>query len=51
MGATISNGAKVESFGIVAAGGVVPDGVTVKSNQIWAGNPAVYLRDITPEEK
>lgn len=32
MGATISEGAKVESYGIVAAGAVVPAGVTVKSN-------------------
>lgn len=32
MGASIGDGAKVESFGIVAAGGVVPAGTTVKSN-------------------
>ncbi|KRX07622.1 Trimeric LpxA-like protein [Pseudocohnilembus persalinus] len=51
MGSTICDGATVESYGIVAAGSVVPEGVTVKSNQIWSGNPAQYLRDITPEEK
>lgn len=32
MGSTICDGATVESYGIVAAGSVVPEGVTVKSN-------------------
>lgn len=32
MGASVCNGAKVESFGVVAAGAVVPEGAIVKSN-------------------
>jgi carbonic anhydrase/acetyltransferase-like protein (isoleucine patch superfamily) len=51
MGASISNGATVQSYGVVAAGAVIPEGTTVPSYQIWAGNPARYLRDLTNEEK
>lgn len=51
MGASVRNGATVQSYGVVAAGAVVPEGTTVPSYQIWAGNPARYLRDITNEEK
>jgi len=32
MGATVSSGSKVESYGIVAAGAVVPPNTTVKAN-------------------
>lgn len=51
MGSTLSQGSKVESFGVVAAGAVIKENTTVPSNQIWAGNPARYLRDISPEER
>lgn len=51
MGASVRNGATVQSYGIVAAGAVIPEGTTVPSYQIWAGNPARYLRDLTNEEK
>ena len=51
MGATISRGSKVESFAVVSAGAVLPEGTTVPSGQIFAGSPARYLRDLTQEEK
>eukprot|EP00349_Pseudokeronopsis_sp_Brazil_P001099 CAMPEP_0202965426 /NCGR_PEP_ID=MMETSP1396-20130829/9402_1 /ASSEMBLY_ACC=CAM_ASM_000872 /TAXON_ID= /ORGANISM="Pseudokeronopsis sp., Strain Brazil" /LENGTH=320 /DNA_ID=CAMNT_0049688135 /DNA_START=156 /DNA_END=1119 /DNA_ORIENTATION=- len=51
MGATVHSGAVVESFAMVAAGAVVAPGTVVPSGQIWAGNPARYLRDLTQEEK
>ncbi len=35
---------------MIAAGAVVPPNTTVPSGQIFAGNPAKYLRDIKPEE-
>ena len=47
----MARGARVESFGVVSAGAVVPEGVTVPSGQIFAGAPARYLRDLTQEEK
>ncbi len=51
MGAIIMDGAVVESGGWVAAGALVTPGKRVKAGQIWAGNPAKYFRDMTPEEK
>jgi len=51
MGATVGEGAVVESFGVVAAGANVEPGTTVPSGQIYAGSPARYLRDLTQHEK
>jgi gamma-carbonic anhydrase len=51
MGATIHKDAIVEPYAVVAAGAVVPEGTVVMSGQVWAGNPAKYLRDVTQEEK
>ena len=51
MGASVHRGAKVESFGVLSAGGVLEEGNTVPSGQIFAGSPAAYLRDLTQEEK
>lgn len=51
MGSTVGSGSTIESFAVVAAGAVIPTGSTVPSGQIWAGNPARYLRDLTQEEK
>jgi len=51
MGATIHRDAIVEPYAMVAAGAVIPEGTVVPSGQVWAGNPAHYLRDVTQEEK
>lgn len=51
MGSIIMDLAKVESFGMLAAGAVLTPGKVVKSGQIWAGNPAKYFRDLTEVEK
>lgn len=51
MRATILDGAKVESEGMLAAGALLTPGKIVKRGQIWAGNPAKYFRDITAEER
>jgi carbonic anhydrase/acetyltransferase-like protein (isoleucine patch superfamily) len=51
MGATLHKNVTVESYGIVAAGSVVSEGTVVPSGQVFAGNPAKYLRDATQEEK
>lgn len=51
MGATVEEGCVIESYGMVAAGAYVPKGTTVPSGQIFAGNPAAYLREVTSEER
>lgn len=50
MGATV-NGATLNSYAVLAAGAVLQPGQTVPSNQVWAGNPAEYLRDLSAEER
>jgi carbonic anhydrase/acetyltransferase-like protein (isoleucine patch superfamily) len=50
MHSTVMDGAVVESGAWVAAGALVTPGKRILKGQIWAGNPARYLRDIKPEE-
>ncbi len=51
MGSIIMDLARVETYGMLAAGAVLTPGKVVKSGQIWAGNPAKYFRDLTQTEK
>lgn len=51
MGSIVMDLAKVESYGMLAAGAVLTPGKIVKSGQIWGGNPARYMRDLTQVEK
>lgn len=51
MGAILNPGSKVESLSFVAAGAVVGKGQVVKSGELWVGNPARKLRDLTSDEK
>ena len=51
MGSIIMDLVRIESFALIAAGAVVTPGKIVKSGQIWGGNPAKYMRDLTKEEK
>lgn len=50
MGATIMDGAKVESRSVVAAGALLPPGTVVPTGQVWAGSPAKFLRQLMPDE-
>lgn len=50
MGATVRH-STVHSGGMVAAGAVVNPGSEVKEGEIWAGNPAQLLRNVTPLER
>ena len=43
--------AQVEKGAIVAAGAVVQPDTVIPTGQLWAGNPAKFLRDVKPEEK
>ncbi|MDA9817820.1 gamma carbonic anhydrase family protein [Flavobacteriaceae bacterium] len=50
MGCVVMDMAVVEEYAMLAAGAVLTPGKVVKSGQIWAGNPAKYLRDLTQKE-
>ncbi len=51
MGAIVMDLARVEQYGMLAAGGVLTPGKIIKAGQIWAGNPAKYFRDLTQIER
>jgi carbonic anhydrase/acetyltransferase-like protein (isoleucine patch superfamily) len=50
MNAVISEGCVMERTSMVAAGSVLLPHTVVPSGQLWAGNPAVYIRDLKFEE-
>lgn len=50
MGAVILDEAVIEERAMVAAGAVVTPRKVVPSGQLWGGNPARYMRDLTKEE-
>lgn len=49
MNAVVLDDAVIESNSIVAAGSVVTKGTIVKSGSVYAGIPAVKIKDISPE--
>ncbi|NBO18956.1 MAG: gamma carbonic anhydrase family protein [Proteobacteria bacterium] len=50
MRATLMDGVVVESGAMVAAGALVTPGKHIPAGQLWAGSPAKYFRDLTPED-
>ena len=46
MGAIIMDGAIIYSNSIIGAGALVKEGTVVKSGSVWAGIPAVKIKDI-----
>ena len=48
MGSIINEGAVIETNAFIAAGAVVPERTIVPSGTLWMGNPARYVRDLTP---
>ena len=50
MKASVLDGAVVESGAMVAAGAVVTPGKVVRRGELWAGNPAQKLRDLTEKD-
>lgn len=51
MGSVISPLVTIEAEAFVAAGSVVGRGEAVKAGELWGGNPAKKLRDLTQEER
>lgn len=50
QGAIVQEQAKVDARSMLAAGAVVLPGTHVPSGQMWAGNPAKFVRAVTAEE-
>jgi carbonic anhydrase/acetyltransferase-like protein (isoleucine patch superfamily) len=51
MGAILKPGSIVERHSFVAAGSVIERGQLVKEGELWGGNPARKLRDLSSEER
>lgn len=43
-------GSLVETHSILEAGSVVPPGRRIPTGELWAGNPARFVRNLTHEE-
>ncbi|KAI3717122.1 hypothetical protein L1987_68503 [Smallanthus sonchifolius] len=50
MGATLPDGAYVEKNAMVAAGALVRQNTRVPFGEVWGGNPAKFMRNLTEEE-
>ncbi|MFT6880754.1 MAG: carbonic anhydrase/acetyltransferase-like protein (isoleucine patch superfamily) [Psychromonas sp.] len=49
MGAIVMDGAVIEKNSIIGAGAVVTQNTRVPTGTIWVGNPAKYLKDVSPD--
>lgn len=49
MGAIIMDGAHIGTGSIIAAGAIITQNTIVQPNSIYAGNPAKFLKNVTPE--
>eukprot|EP01018_Ginkgo_biloba_P012718 Gb_18947 [translate_table: standard] len=50
MGATLLDGVVLEKNAMIAAGSLVRQNARIPSGEVWAGNPAKFLRKLTDEE-
>ena len=50
MGAVILDNSFIDEYGFVAAGAVVTPGTKINKHELWAGNPAKFVRKITETE-
>ncbi len=51
MHATVLDGAVVETGAMVAAGALVPPRKIVRAGELWAGNPAQKMRDMSDNDR
>lgn len=50
MGSIMLDGSAMEDGSMLAAGSLLTPGKVVPSGQLWAGRPAKFMRDLTPEK-
>ena len=51
MGSIVLDNAIINHMAFIAAGAVITPGSVVKENELWAGNPAKFLRMTNETEK
>ena len=51
MGTTLLDGSVIESNAMLAAGAVLTPGKRIPSGELWGGNPAKKLRDLSPKDQ
>jgi len=51
MAATIMDGVVIKSYAMAAAGALVTPGKTIPSGELWAGNPAKFMREMRQQDK
>lgn len=49
LGTIVMDGCRIESDGMLAAGGMLTPGKTIGARQLWVGRPAKHLRDLDEE--
>lgn len=50
FGATVMDGCVIAPEGMLAAGALLPPGKRIESRQLWVGNPARFVRELSEEE-
>ncbi|HEX2762271.1 MAG TPA: gamma carbonic anhydrase family protein [Allosphingosinicella sp.] len=50
LGSIVMDGCEIESGGMLAAGALLTPGRRIAAGQLWAGRPAKYVRDLSPED-
>ncbi len=51
MGSLLQEGVVIKSESLIAAGANVPANTVVEAGELWVGNPARKIRDLTAEER
>ena len=49
-GSVVGPGARIERGAVLLANSVVPPGRLIPAGQVWGGNPATFVRDLTAKE-
>jgi len=51
MKSTVMDGARIESYAMLAAGALLPPRKIIPTGQLWAGIPAKFLREIQEQDR
>ncbi len=51
MGSTILDNAQMEHHSMLGAGSVLPPGKIIKSGELWVGNPAEKVKDLSQSQR